>query len=212
MKNVMREVFAMTGKKWFMILSVLMLLAVSAVSPARADSDTWYVYTANGKTLNVRSAPFVSDGTLVGHLAYGSKVQVLYFEGNWACIYYHWNDGVLQGDECWVQKRFLVRNRPESRTSGNTSKEATTSGQLGVLNREFKTLQQVNPFTVISKPIRSSGFVNLRWAPHDEAEIAGIAYYGHSLTVLASTTNWYQVEDPDTGKICFIMKKFTMAQ
>ena len=202
----------MIWKRMLVILSVLMLLAVTAAPLALADSDTWYVYTANGKSLNVRSAPFVSDGTKVGSLAYGAKVQVLYFEGSWACIYYHWNDGLLEGDECWVQKRFLVRNKPESRSSGNTSKQASTSGQLGVLNREFKTLQQVNPFTVISNPVRSSGFVNLRWAPHDEAEIAGIAYYGHRLTVLASTTNWYQVEDQETGKVCFIMKKFTIAQ
>lgn len=81
-----------------------------------------------------------------------------------------------------------------------------------MLNREFKTIQAVDPFTIIAKPVRTSGFVNLRWAPHEEAEIAGIAYYGHQLTVLSSTANWFQVEDPSTGRICFIMKKFTTAQ
>ena len=203
----------MIGKKLISFLAALALLIMAAVPAARADSDTWYVYTENGKTLNVRSAPIVSEGTKVGALAYGSKVQVLYFQGNWACIFYHWDDGLLSGDECWVQKRFLVRNRPASRSSSgssNTSKPASTSGQLGVMNREFKTLQTVNPFEISAKPVRSSGFVNLRWAPHDEAEIAGIAYYGHKLLVLASTTNWYQVEDESTGRICFVMKKFTM--
>ena len=203
----------MIGKKLISFLAALALLIMAAAPAARADSDTWYVYTENGKTLNVRSAPIVSEGTKVGALAYGSKVQVLYFQGNWACIFYHWDDGLLSGDECWVQKRFLVRNRPASRSSSgssNTSKPASTSGQLGVMNREFKTLQTVNPFEISAKPVRSSGFVNLRWAPHDEAEIAGIAYYGHKLLVLASTTNWYQVEDESTGRICFVMKKFTM--
>ena len=121
-----------------------------------------------------------------------------------------------------MQKRFLVAYQPAPHSSSyvpsgsgsssgsSTSKAATNYGQLGELNREFKTLQLVTPFVISSKPVRSSGFVNLRWAPHAEAEIAGIAYYGHRLTVIASTANWYQVEDEATGKICFIMKKFTM--
>lgn len=205
----------MTGKKCFALLAALMLLTLAAAPAACADSDTWYVYTENGKSLNVRTSPVVSEGTLIGSLKYGSKVQVLFFEGQWACIYYHWEQGGLIGDECWVQKKFLVRNKPASRSSSDssgTSKAAATSGQLGVLNREFKTLQQVDPFEISARPVRASGFVNLRWAPHDEAEIAGIAYSGHLLNVLAATANWYQVEDPDTGKVCFIMKKFTLAQ
>jgi len=208
----------MISKKLIAFLSALLLLTLALGPTAVADTNIYYVYTENGKTLNVRSAPIVSDGTLVGRLAYGSRVEVLYFEGSWACIYYHWDDGQLSGDECWVQKRFLVRSMPASRSSStvpassNTSKEAATTGQLGVMNREFKTLQQVNPFTIYSKPVRTSGFVNLRWAPHAEAEIASIAYYGHQLTVLASTSNWYQVEEPDTGKICFIMKQYTMTR
>ena len=207
----------MISKKLLAFLSALLLLTLALGPTAVAATNIYYVYTENGKTLNVRSAPMVSDGTLVGRLAYGSMVEVLYFEGSWACIYYHWDDGQLSGDECWVQKRFLVRSMPADRgfspvPSSSTSKEAATTGQLGVMNREFKTLQQVNPFTIYSKPVRTSGFVNLRWAPHAEAEIAGIAYYGHQLTVLASTSNWYQVEEPDTGKICFIMKQNTMTR
>ena len=213
----------MLGKRLVAFLSVLMLLTLAVMPLAHAASNIWYVYTENGKSLNVRSAPIVSNGTQVGSLPYGSRVEVLYFEGNWACIYYHWDDGLLSGDECWVQKRFLVAYKPAPHSSGsssgsgsssssssNTSKAATSAGQLGELNREFKTLQLVTPFVISSKPVRSSGFVNLRWAPHAEAEIAGIAYYGHRLTVIASTANWYQVEDEATGKICFIMKKFTM--
>lgn len=217
----------MLGKKLVAFLSVLMLLTLTVMPLAHAASNIWYVYTENGKTLNVRSSPVVSNGTLVGRLPYGAKVEVLYFEGNWACIYYHWDDGLLSGDECWVQKRFLVAYQPAPHSSSyvpsgsgsssggsssgsSTSKAATNYGQLGELNREFKTLQLVTPFVVSSKPVRSSGFVNLRWAPHAEAEIAGIAYYGHRLTVIASTANWYQVEDEATGKICFVMKKYTM--
>ena len=213
----------MLGKRLVAFLSVLMLLTLAVMPLAHAASNTWYVYTENGKTLNVRSSPVVSNGTLVGRPPYGAQVEVPYFEGHWAGIDEHRDGGLRSGDECWVQKRFLVAYKPAPHSSGytpsgsssgssgsNTSKAATAYGQLGELNREFKTLQLVTPFVISSKPVRSSGFVNLRWAPHAEAEIAGIAYYGHRLTVIASTANWYQVEDEATGKICFIMKKFTM--
>ena len=119
----------------------------------------------------------------------------------------------MSGDSAWVMKKFLTKTKPgsgsSSSSSSSTSKPAATTGAIGVMNREFKALQMTEPFTVTAKPVRASGFVNLRWAPHEEAEICGIAYTGHELIVIASTTNWYQVEDTETGKICFVMKKYT---
>ena len=205
----------MKGKRWTAILAAAVLMILSA-SMALAAGDTYYVYTENGKTLNVRSQPWVADDTLVGRLPYGGRVQVLYFDGQWACIEHSWYKNGNADNVAWVQKKYLVRNKPGSgggsSSSSSTSKPAATTGAIGVMNREFKTLHQVDPFTIEARPVRSSGFVNLRWAPHEEAEIAGIAYSGHELQVLAISNNWYQVEEPASGKICFVMRKYTVVQ
>ncbi len=201
----------MKGKRLVCILSAVLLLMLSALPSALADSNYYYVYTDNGRPLNVRLSPSLS-GYKVASLPLGTQVDVLYFEGEWACIYYHWTSGGLSGDECFVMKKFLSLTRPGSRSpsSSTTSKTPATTGDMGVMNMEFKSLQVVTPFTISSRPVRTSGFVNLRFAPSEYAAIATICYYGHQLTVLATTNNWYQVKDPSTGYIGYIMKQFTM--
>ena len=52
-------------------------------------------------------------------------------------------------------------------------------------------------------------FVNLRFAPHAEAEIATICYDGHALTVIAETNNWFQVQDAISGYTGYMMKRYT---
>ncbi len=200
----------MKAKSLICILTAALLLMLTAMPAAMAVSNYYYVYTQNGKPLNVRLSPSL-NAYKVGSLPYGREVEVLYFQGEWACIEYHWQNGGLSGDECYVMKKFLSSSRPGSRSSGSssTSRTPSSTGDMGVMNLEFNSLQLVNPFTISSRPLRTSGFVNLRWAPSEYAAIATICYYGHQLTVLASTNNWYQVKDPSTGYIGYIMKQFT---
>ncbi len=201
----------MNGKRLLCVLSAVLLLVLSVLPAATAETNIFYVDTQNGKSLNVRLAPSL-NAQKVGSLAYGKQVDVLYFQGEWACIYYHWSEGGISGDECYVMKKFLSLTKPASRSSSSTptGKAPATTGDMGVMNQEFNSLQLVNySFTISSRPVRTSGFVNLRWAPSEYAAIATICYYGHQLTVLATTTNWYQVKDPVTGYIGFIMKKYT---
>ncbi len=80
------------------------------------------------------------------------------------------------------------------------------------MNREFDTLRVVTPYVIAARPVRTSGFVNLRFAPSEYAAIAAICYYGHELTVLAVTDGWYQVQDPATGYVGYMMKQYTMAR
>ena len=79
---------------------------------------------------------------------------------------------------------------------------------MNSMNAEFRTAVKVAPFTVIARPSRASGWVNLRWAPTTEAERIATCPQGKELTVLAQTNSWYQVQDPVTGMIGFIMQKF----
>ena len=77
------------------------------------------------------------------------------------------------------------------------------------LNAEFRTARTVTPFTISVRPVRSSGWVNMRWAPGLDMEVMGIYYSGARLTVIAETYNWYQVVDPSTGATGFMMKSYT---
>ena len=75
----------MISKKLIAFLSALLLLTLALGPCAVAATDTYYVYTENGKTLNVRSAPVVSDGTLElnGLVRPAGSQNEAYFECQW---------------------------------------------------------------------------------------------------------------------------------
>ena len=77
------------------------------------------------------------------------------------------------------------------------------------MNAEFASAKKVAvPYTVVARPSRASGWVNLRWAPTTEAERISTCKQGKELTVLAELKNWYQVQDPVTGMIGFISRQY----
>ncbi len=199
------EVFIMT-KRFLSLLAAVMIAATLFVSCASADW-TMYVYTDNGRTLNVRTDP-MGGKNIIGRLEFGSPVSVRMTMANgWACIDYG-------GDVAYVQSRFLVSSKPSrkpvtpSTPSTVPAAPANTTSALNSMNAEFRTAVKVAPFTVIARPSRASGWVNLRWAPTTEAERIATCPQGKELTVLAQTNSWYQVQDPVTGMIGFIMQKF----
>ena len=79
--------------KKFVCLTLAVLLAMTGLMTAAfAYDDTpmqsagyYYVYTENGKTLNVRDTP---GGKVVGHLKYGDRIYCYYKDGGngWALI------------------------------------------------------------------------------------------------------------------------------
>ena len=62
---------------------------------------------------------------------------------------------------------------------------ALNEAGLQQAQKAAERLRDVRFDRVYSSPLRASGFVNLRFAPHAEAEIATICYDGHALTVIA---------------------------
>lgn len=203
-------------KKLISLLLIAVLTAMLIPSLAVADSyyGTQWVYTDNGKSLNVRSAP-TTGNNIIGSLKYGAEVTVIQMYANgWAQILWEQNEYGEFGT-AYVQRRYLVNHKPSSKPTPPSPTAAPASGTADLtkaftaMNAEFTTGKQVTPYTVVARPARASGWVNLRWAPSTEAERIATCKQGKELTVLAETKNWYQVQDPETGMIGFISRSYT---
>ena len=202
------------SKKLLSLALAAILLAALIPAAALADSErTMYVYTENGKSLNVRSAPVVGDN-IVAQAKYGEPLTVVATSANgWSTVW--WQDMNGEFHNYYVQSRFLVNYKPSAKPSAPSATAAPASASatdaakvLSDMNREFTTAKKVSPYTVVARPSRASGWVNLRWAPSTEAERIATCPQGKELTVLVEMRNWYQVQDPQTGMIGFISNKY----
>ena len=202
-----------------MISLVLVAVLAAMLIPAMAAADSYYgtqwVYTDNGKSLNVRSTPSTGNN-VIGSLKYGAEVTVVQMLDNgWAQILWEQN---IYGEfgTAYVQRRFLVNHQPTSQptqpvqpASGSTDAATDYAKVFSSMNTEFRSAKKVvAPYTVVARPSRASGWVNLRWAPATEAERIATCKQGKELIVLAELKNWYQVQDPETGMIGFISRKY----
>ena len=66
----------------------------------------------------------------------------------------------------------------------------------------------VTPYTITVRPTRASGWVYMRWLPSRNAAQAATYGANQQLTVLAELKDWYQVQDPATGRVGFIYKSY----
>lgn len=207
-------------KKFLSLILAVLLAMLGLAATALAVDDTpssdegyYYVYTENGKGLNVRDAP---GGNVVGSLKYGTRIYCYYLEGGtgYALIDYTYDKpGYGKGTyACFVSNRFLVKKKPAPRnsTASAASKQNEASGTMEEINAEFASAKRVTPYKVTVRPTRASGWVNMRWAPSKSAEL--VATYGanQQLLVLKEMTNWLQVEDQDTGDVGFISRTFVI--
>ena len=195
--------------KRFLTLIAAMVLVLSVCMPSALAYETMYVRTGNGKTLNVRAEPVMGSEVLL-KFEYGQSVTVDYHLGNgWTCV-------MLAGayDVGYVQTKFLVNKDPGKYvpTSADaalakpaTSKESYTMEQL---NTVLATARSVNPYTVTVYPTRSSGWVYLRWVPSKNSQQVTTFPGGKEVKVIAELKDWYQVEDPDTGKVGFVYTSY----
>jgi len=194
-----------------LLLGLFLPLAVA--EEEYVDPGYYYVYTENGKTLNVRDAP---GGNKVGSLKYGTRIHVDGFTNeNWALITFHYNKpGYGPGDyACWVNRRFLTKKKPPDRKSSSTTTTttvtATTDDPLTAMNKEFQSAKKVeNPYKAILRPARVSSWVNLHWGPSTSTELMANYKANTAVLVLEELDNWFQVEEPETGNVGFVMKRF----
>ncbi len=188
-----------------LVLAVVTLFLLVVPATAAVLEKDMYVYTKNGKNLYVRSSMSTADSSnIIGSLRYGTKVHT--YGGNfngWTMIDY--GDG-----DAYVMYRFLTDTypgpyNPSPAPAPADTRSATTVAQLNTL---VASATAVEPYTVTVRPTRASGWAYLRWFPSRNSD--AIATYGanHELTVLAILKDWYQVSDPDTGKVGFIYKSY----
>ena len=194
--------------KRILTLMIIATLAVALIPTMASATETMYVYTQNGKGLNVRYEPS-TDGEIFISVPYGERLTVLYHLGNgWSAI--SWDGNVY-----YVQTRFLVYDKPGKKPTPEPTKKPGSAGDssttVAELNAIFKTYRLVeNPYRITVRPTRASGWVNLRFAPTKQAELMGTFKDGEQLIAIAEFKDWYQVEDPDNGAVGFISSKYVV--
>ena len=183
-------------------LDVLIALACTAVFAEEVEEDTTYwVFTDNGKELNVRNAP---GGDIIGKLKYGEKVTVVSFiNGEWAAINY--KDSELG----YVSTRFLIKADPEEVKRLIEEEQSEITGDpMTDINAEFASAVDVDDYKITARPARVTSLVYMRWIPSETGRII-IGYKAtEQLIVLKELEHYLQVQDPDTGDVGYIHKKF----
>lgn len=190
---------------------IMLVLAMGAAAEKKEENDenVYYVYTENGKGLNVRSEP---GGDIIGELEFGSKVVIeSMINDNWAVIMYNYDKpGSGEGEwPAYINARYIIKIEPEKLLEALEKEEQALTGDMVTdINNEFKSAKEVTPYKVKVRPARITGLVPMRWVPYETGMI--IRQYGsmESLTVIKETNHYYLVQDPETGDIGYVHKKF----
>ncbi len=144
-------------KRLVPFLLVLVLLAVVLMPAATAAGGTVkYVYTRNGKPLNVRAWPDITSA-LLGTIPVGTAVTVEAYTND-----YMWANIRFNGRSAYVMTQYLVDTAPGG--SVTPSPAPVTPGSstnyqniVTSMENEFKTYRVVEPYTVLAKPVRATG-------------------------------------------------------
>ena len=193
----------MTKRMISLLLAAMLTLAIlipAACAEEIQEEKDYYVYTENGRPLNVRREP---GGDVIGSLDFGTKVRVVSFlNEDWAAILY-------QDRTAYVNARFLIDVEPDILKKVMEEEVETITGDpITDINAEFKSAQTVQPYKVKMRPARVTSWVNMRWIPSETGMIISQYKAGEELTVLKELDHYLQVQDPDTGDVGYIHKKF----
>ena len=195
-----------------LMLAVMILAALASAATAEDQGTFMYVYTQNGKGLLVRTSMTTAADNVVGSLPYGAKVSTYGSpKAGWTMIDYNG-----PGDIHYVMSRYLVKTKPApyspSSGSGTTPNPNVFDTRASVTVEQINTLlnsaKAVTPYTVKVRPTRASGWVYLRWIPSRHAKQIATFAANQELTVIAELKDWYQVQDPATGRVGFVYKSY----
>ena len=190
--------------KKILLLALAMMLVLAAFTSAFAEEVTeekqYYVYTDNGNDLNVRDTP---NGDIIGKLQYGQAVDVISFVNDyWAMISF--GDG--QG---YVASRYIVPVDPELlRKAIEEELDSYTGDPMMDIDAEFASAVDVDDYKITARPARVTSVVNMRWIPSETGRIIAKYKATEELVVLKELRYYLQVQDPDTGDVGYIHKKF----
>lgn len=192
-----------------LLLAFMMLAALAVPAMAEGQGTVMYVYTQNGKGLNVRSSMSTADNkNIITNLPYRTKV---FSYGNPQRGWTYIECGSTKG---YVMSRFLVKNDPGPYNPSPSpapdpkdfdTRSATTVEQINTL---LASAKYVTPYTITVRPTRASGWVYLRWVPSRHSREVATYAANTQLTVIAELKDWYQVRDEATGKVGFVYKSY----
>ena len=194
-------------KRVIAFLLVTGILVLALASCAMAVSTVKYVYTRNSRPLNVRVWPDTKSA-LLGTIPNGTAVTVEGYTTD-----YTWAYIVYNGQNAYVMTQYLVDTYPGGGSTPTPvpGGEGTYQRIVSSLENEFRTYRVVEPYTVLAKPTRATGWVNLRYVPSTEFGHAENLYANTQLTVIAETQNWLQVRKNDTGVTGYVMRIYTIS-
>ena len=179
-------------------LALVLVLSLFTTVTALASS-TMYVYTSNGKSLNMRDYPSM-DGNVITSIPYGAKVSVDYdFVGSsWVSVTYKSTTG-------YCMSRYLSTTKPNP---GPSPTKKPTPTQASGLYDDFTSCY----INVTVRPSTPGGFVHLRWAPSKNQSIQRDYYNGTELVVISQNGTWSQVYDAQNNASGFMMTSFLSTQ
>lgn len=186
-----------------LILVTVLVLALTVC--ASAFADTKWIKTQNGKPANARSEPNVNS-TWVGSFPYGSEVYTM---GTAPVNGY---TELSNGGGMWVLTKYLVSSPPApyvpSKDGGKSSSSKSSGDAQSAIYTEFKAAKWVTPYTAVTRHNRSSGVINMRFAPFKNAPLVEAYKPGELLTVICELKDWIEVQDPESGKVGYIRQDF----
>ena len=192
--------------KRILTLTLAAVLAIAAFAAAAyaeevAEENIYYVFTENGKNLNVRNSP---NGDIIGDLPYGTEVRVRAFINDyWALIDFQ------EDTPGYVSTRFLIPIEPDVLLKAIEEEQATITGDpMTDIDAEFASAVKVEEYVVTARPARVTSAVNMRWIPSETGRIIAQYKATEELVVIKELDHYLQVRDPDTGDVGYIHKKF----
>ena len=190
--------------KRFAALTLAVILALAAAGTAafaeEAEENLYYVYTENGSKLNVRNMP---NGEIVGELEPGEEVKIItMINDGWALI-------MFKDEPAYVNRRYLIDVKPEELAKKIAEEqEAFTGDPMTDIDAEFASAVDVEDYKITARPARVTSVVNMRWIPSETGRIIAQYKATEELIVLKELKYYLQVQDPDTGDVGYIHKKF----
>ena len=210
-----KEAWIIMKKILAFILAVLLVVSVSAAAMAYT---TMYVYTSNGKPLNMRVAPSII-GSILTQIPNGAAVRVNdAYDDTWYSVTYNGYTG-------YSMARYLVYSWPTPYPTPTptywyptpaptywyptpTPVPTATPAPYGAFPNDIFFGFQPAYYKALVRPSNPAGYVNLRWAPSLQAEIHTHYYANTILTVMSQNSLWCQVLDEDGHIMGFMMRQF----
>ena len=207
--TIERKVTAAMKKIISMLIAlILVLTAMSFTVTATAQCSEMYVVSKNGKGVNVRAAPS-KQAAVLRKVDYGEVVLVDWsYAGNdgWTQIFWgSWGDG-------YIMSRYLVDYQPGPAPAPKKDQpKKTTSAVDRSLEAELASEKAVaEPFYIAARPTRTLGWINFRTGPATTTSRIRSMDGSTELTVVAETNNWYKALDPQTNRIGYISKNYSV--